>query len=191
MRRRPIHPEAVTDEPQAIRWVVDTDDLPVGEVVHAAGTLGPMMEYGVIIRMFVERGSVWTWLASERSWVDHGPRIRDAVVAAIDADGWDISDGSAELLRLIADDVVRGQLSSYISSHGGAISVVSATTDSVVLDFGGACTDCPAAGSTLHDRLEVTIKSRYPGLRVVSRSAPPNFPTSRPQSALLRLIQRR
>ncbi len=189
--RRPIHPEAVTDEPQAIRWVVDTGQLRVGEVTHAAGTLGPMMEYGAITRMYVERGSVWTWLASEHSWTELGPRVRDAVVTALDLEGWDITDGSADLLHLIADDVVRGQLSSYISSHGGQISVVSATEDAVVLDFGGACTDCPAAGSTLHDRVEVTIRDRYPGLKEISRVAGADSPTSGPRSTLLRLIPRR
>lgn len=188
--RRPIHPEAVTDEPQAIRWVVDTAELPVGEVLRAAGTLGPMMEYGVITRMFVERGSVWTWLAPEHTWTDHGPRIRDAVVAAIDAEGWDITDGSAELLRLIAADVVSGQLFSYINSHGGQISVVSASIDGVVLDFGGACTDCPAQGRTLHDRVEVTLSARYPRLREVTKVPTGQATTSRSQSPLLRLLQR-
>lgn len=188
--RRPIHPEAVTDEPQAIRWVVDTAELPVGEVHHAAGTLGPLMEYGVITRMFVERGSVWTWLAPERSWTDQGPRVRDAVVAAIEADGWDITDGSADLLRFIADDVVRGQLSSYISSHGGQISVVSATDDAVVLDFGGACTDCPAAGSTLHDRVEISIRERYPQLKKISRLSEPTSLAPGKGSTLLRLFTR-
>lgn len=188
--RKPIHPEAVTGEPQAIRWVVDTGELPVGEVVHAAGTLGPMMQYGVITRMFVERGSVWTWLSPDHTWTDHGPRIRDAVVAAIDADGWDITDGSAELLRFIADDIVRGQLFSYITSHGGQISVVEATIDTVVLDFGGACADCPAAGRTLHDRVETTIKDRYPQLRQISKVASVESPTVVSPSPLSRLFRR-
>ncbi|MDO5736965.1 MAG: NifU family protein [Propionibacteriaceae bacterium] len=188
--RKPIHPEAVTGEPQAIRWVVDTGELLVGEVLHAAGTLGPMMQYGVITRMFVERGSVWTWLSPEHSWTDHGPRIRDAVVAAVDTDGWDITDGSADLLRFIADDVVHGQLLTFINSHGGQISVVSASIDAVVLDFGGACTDCPAQGRTLHDRVEVALVARYPQLRDVSKVASTHSPTSRPQSPLLRLMKR-
>lgn len=188
--RKPIHPEAVTDEAQAIRWVIDTGELPVGEVRHAAGTLGPMMEYGVITRMFVEKGSVWTWLAPAHTWTDHGPRIRDAVVAAVDTDGWDITDGSADLLRFIAEDIVRGQLFSYISSHGGHISVIEATVDSVVLDFGGACADCPAAGRTLHDRVEVTLRQRYPALREVSKESATQSPTSRPGLPLLRLTQR-
>ena len=188
--RKTIHPEAVTDEPQAIRWVIDTGELPAGEVLHAAGTLGPMMEYGVITRMFVEQGSVWTWLSPDHSWTDHGPRIRDAVVAAVDTDGWEITDGSADLLRLIADDVVRGQLFTYINSHGGQISVVSASIDAVVLDFGGACADCPAQGRTLHDRVEVALRGRYPRLREVSKAAPTHSPTSVPQSPLQRLFQR-
>lgn len=190
MRKRPIHPEAVTDEPRAIRWVVDTDELPVGEVVHAGGTLGPMMEYGVITRMYVERGSVWTWLAEHYTWTDHGPRVRDAVVAAIDAVGWDITEGSQDLLRLIADDVVRGQLKTYISSHGGQITVESVTEDSVLLDFGGACTDCPAAGSTLHDRVETTIRERYPALREISRTAEASSATPGPRTNLLRLFKK-
>ncbi|RMB61568.1 NifU family protein [Tessaracoccus antarcticus] len=182
--RKPIHPEAVTGEPQAIRWVVDTGDLPVGEVLHAAGTLGPMMEYGVITRMFVERGSVWTWLAPEHTWTDRGPRIRDAVVAGVDADGWDVTDGSADLLRFIADDVVHGQLFTFITSHGGQISVVDATIDAVVLDFGGACADCPAQGQTLHDRVEVTLRARYPRLREVSKLASSHSAAPRPRSPL-------
>ena len=188
--RKPIHPEAVTDEPLAIRWVVDTGELSVGEVLHAAGTLGPIMEYGVITRMFVERGSVWTWLAPGRSWTDHGPRIRDAVVAAVDAVGWEITDGSADLLRHIAEDIIRGQLFTYITSHGGLISVVDATVDAVVLDFAGACADCPAAGRTLHDRVEVALTARYPRLREVSKVASAPSAISRPQSPL-HLLKRR
>lgn len=188
--KKPIHPEAVTNQPQAIRWVVDTGSLPVGEVVRAAGTLGPMMEYGVITRMLVERGSVWTWLSPEHTWTEQGPRIRDAVVAAIDTDGWDITDGSTDLLRLIADDVVSGQLFSYITSHGGQISVVEATSTDVVLDFGGACADCPAAGRTLHDRVEVAIAARYPQLSSVSKVASAASSMSVPHSPLLRLLRR-
>ncbi len=188
--KKTIHPEAVTGDAQAIRWVVDTGELPVGEVIHAAGTLGPMMQYGVITRMFVERGSVWTWLAPAYTWTEHGPRIRDAVVSAVDVDGWEITEGSADLLRHIADDLVGGQLFTYISSHGGQISVVDATIDAVVLNFGGACADCPAAGRTLHDRVEGALKLRYPQLREVSKlAAAPSATPGRP-SPLQRLFLR-
>ncbi|TRY18048.1 hypothetical protein FOJ82_08275 [Tessaracoccus rhinocerotis] len=87
-RRRPIEPTAVEGEPQAVRWVVDTGELGVGEVDAAPGTLGPLLQYGVLTRVVLEDGAVVTWLADDHTWTDHGPRIRDAVNVAIDLEGW-------------------------------------------------------------------------------------------------------
>lgn len=165
--KRAIHPQAVPGEPQAIRWVTDVD-LPVGAVTRAPGTLGPILEYGVITRMLVERGGVWTWLAPEHTWTEHGPRIRDAIAAALDLDGWEVSP-SADLLGLIAREVLDGELANYVASHGGHITVESSTGTDLLLDFGGACEDCPAAGATLHDRIEATVRERYPALEKVER----------------------
>ena len=139
-------------------------------MLAAPGTLGPMLEYGVIPKAFVERGGVWTWLAPEHSWTDHGPRIRDAVAAAIGLDGWRVEEGSGELLGLITREILEGELKSYIASHGGQITVDSVEGDVVRLDFGGACEACPAAGATLHDRIERTIRRRYPALSRVERT---------------------
>jgi len=165
--RRSIHPQAGPDG--AVRWVTDVA-LPAGRVLAAPGTLGPLLEYGVLTRAFVEPGGVWTWLAPGLSWTDHGPRIRDAVSVAVDLDGWRIDEGADDLLALIARDVVDGELASYISSHGGVITVDSAEDGVLTLDFGGACTDCPAAGSTLHERIETAVRGRYPGLASVART---------------------
>lgn len=167
--RRSIHPQAIPGEKQAIRWVTDLD-LPVGRVLEAGGTVGPMLEYGVLTKVFVERGGVWTWLDPARTWTEHGPRIRDAVAAAVDQPGWEIEEGSAELLGLIAREVLEGELKSYVASHGGHITVSAATADTLTLDFGGACEDCPAAASTLHDRIETVVKQRYPGLARIERN---------------------
>ena len=166
--KRTLHPQSVPGEPLAIRWVTDVD-LPVGRVVKAPGTVGPMLEFDVLTKVFVERGGVWTWLNPAQTWTEHGPRIRDAIGRAVDLDGWEIEEGSAELLGLIAREVLEGELSSYVASHGGHITVSDATADVLTLDFGGACEDCPAAGSTLHDRIEATVKQRYPGLARVER----------------------
>lgn len=75
-------------EPQAVRWVLETGSLGVGEVTTAPGTLGPLMQYGVLTRVVLEEGAVVTWLADGHTWTDHGPRIRDAVTTAVDLDGW-------------------------------------------------------------------------------------------------------
>lgn len=172
-RTRPIHPQAVPGESQAVRWVVATGDLPVGEVRHAPGTLGPLLEYGVITRMLLEADGVWTWLAPDHTWLDHGPRIREAITSALDLDGWDIEPGSADLLGFIARDVLEVELAAYIASHGGRITVVGHDDESVLVDFGGACDGCPASGQTLHQRIETAIRARYPRLRTVTRKGEP------------------
>ena len=163
-----LHPQRVAAEPQAIRWVTDVD-LPAGRVKKAPGTIGPMLEYGVLTEIFVERRGVWTWLNPDQSWTDHGPRIRDALSAALDLPGWEIEEGSARLLGLIAHDVLDGELKNYVSSHGGHITVAESTATTLSLDFGGACEACPAAGSTLHDKIETPIGARYPLLTSVER----------------------
>ncbi|HMS36407.1 MAG TPA: NifU family protein [Arachnia sp.] len=165
--KRAIHPQAGPDG--GVRWVTDVA-LPAGRVVVAPGALGLLLEHRVLARAFVEPGGVWTWLAPGLSWADHGPRIRDAVSAAVDLDGWRIDEGADDLLALIAHDVVDSELAGYISSHGGVITVASAADGVLTLDFGGACTDCPAAGSTLHDRIETAVRGRYPGLASVVRT---------------------
>lgn len=166
--KRALHPQSSVAEPTAVRWVTDLD-LPVGIVWRAPGTLGPLMEYGVIAKMYVERGGLWTWLAPGQSMLEIGPRLRDAVANAVDLDGWQIEENAADVLELIARDILEGEMADYVASHGGAIRVVSTTPDTLTLDFGGACEDCPAAGATLHDRIEQAVRSRYPALKSVGR----------------------
>lgn len=165
---RTLHPQAVPGQPSAVRWVVHVD-LPVGRVISAPGTVGPMLEYGVLAKMFVDRGGVWTWLDEGRTWTEHGPRIRDALAAAVDLPGWEIEEGSDELLGLIARDILEGELAGYVASHGGIITVAAVKDDRLALDFGGACEDCPAAGTTLHERIEAAVRERYPRLAGVDR----------------------
>ncbi|MBB1510449.1 NifU family protein [Tessaracoccus sp. MC1756] len=166
---RAIHPQSIPGEPRAVRWVTDAV-LPVGQVLHAPGTLGPLLEYGVLTKAMVERRGVWTWLAEDRTWTEHGPRIRDAVAAAVDLEGWEVTEGSGELLGMLAREVLEGELAGYVSSHGGHITVADATATTLKLNFGGACEDCPAAASTLHDRVEASVRQRYPLLTEVKRS---------------------
>lgn len=64
--KRAIHPQAVADEPLAVRWVTDVD-LPVGRVLAAPGTVGPLLEFGVLTKLFVETDGVWAWLSPAQS----------------------------------------------------------------------------------------------------------------------------
>ena len=87
-----------------------------GRVLAAPGTVGPLLEFGVLTKLFVETDGVWAWLSPAQSWAEHGPRIRDAIAKAVDLDGWRIEEGSAELLGLIAREVLDGELKSYVDS---------------------------------------------------------------------------
>lgn len=167
-----IHPEAVRGEPSAVLWVTPVD-LPAGEVLRAPGSLGPLIQYGVLSRVLVEKRGLWTWLAEGRSWGEHGPRIRDAIVAALSLPGWEIEESCDDLLRLVASHVLEFELGPFIASHGGAITLHSVTAGRVLLDFGGTCGDCPAAGITLHLRIERAIRERYPALAEIAKTGSP------------------
>jgi hypothetical protein len=88
MPKRDITPMQVPGDERAVLWSTAVGHLPKGRVVEAPGTLGPLMEYGVLTGITVEGGGVTTWLADPHTWTDHGPRIREAVRSAVDLDGW-------------------------------------------------------------------------------------------------------
>lgn len=152
--------------------------------MHSApGELGELLRGEELVKAFVERGGVWTWLPEGASWSDAGARVRGAILDAVEKPGWEVSDGSQELLGLVAHDVIAGELASYIASHGGLISVADVQGDRVLLDLGGACDGCPAAGVTLRTRIHLAVASRYPKLVEI-------VPTSEEFSELARNAQK-
>ncbi|RRD46028.1 hypothetical protein [Tessaracoccus sp. OH4464_COT-324] len=90
MPKREVTPNPVAGEPRAALFVTDVAHLAKGEVLAAPGTVGPLLQYGVLTRVEVADGGVRVWLAEEHSWTDHGPRIRDAIRLAVDLDGWEV-----------------------------------------------------------------------------------------------------
>lgn len=89
MPKREITPMQVPGKERAVLWLTGVGHLPKGTVVRAPGTLGPLMEYGVLEAITVDGSGVTTWLAEPHTWTDHGPRIRDAVRLAVDLEGWE------------------------------------------------------------------------------------------------------
>lgn len=88
MPRREIATSKLDDH--SVRWLTDVAHLPKGVVARAPGTLGPLLDYGVLTQIIVDDDGVVTRLAEPHSWTDHGPRIRDAVRLAVDIEGWQI-----------------------------------------------------------------------------------------------------
>ncbi len=95
MPRREVTPRPVDGDERRVVFVTDVAHLARGPVVRAPGTLGPLIEYGVLRRVEVVADGVAAELAEPHAWLDHGPRIRDAVRLAVDLDGWEVTDEGA------------------------------------------------------------------------------------------------
>lgn len=163
----PMHPEA-TDAPQTVRWVVPAGTLPVvGRIAEAPDELGEMLRSGDVAAIEAETRAVVIRLADGRSWSGAGARVRDALGAALrQPRRWrpaaEVSED--DVLRAALRDVLDGAIGDYIRSHGGEVTIVSAHDRRVEVRMAGACTHCPAAGFTLHSRLEAALRERFPGL---------------------------
>lgn len=156
----PIHPEAVGGDPTCVVW--HTPPLPIssGWVTNAPGELGQLFENRTLTAGLVARGLVWLWLADGHSWRIEGSRVREALQEALELpESWASTPAGAVLIEKVTEHVLQ-RLDTYINSHGGAITVAGVTDDTVELSFAGACSRCPAAGVTLHQRIEAGIRER-------------------------------
>lgn len=163
----PMHPEA-TGDPQEVRWVVPAGTLPLaGAIAYAPGALGDMIEAGTVAGVRVETCAVRIRLADGNTWARHGPPVRDALSRALlEPQAWRpaaaVTDD--ELLRAALQDVLDGPAGDYIRSHGGEVTIAGTRDGRAEVRMRGACSHCPAAGVTLHSRLEAELRRRYPDL---------------------------
>jgi Fe-S cluster biogenesis protein NfuA len=164
----PIHATATAD-PRQLRWVIAPDRLPArGTVRRAPGRLGALVDDGVIDELVVRAADVLITLRAGSSWRELGDDIREALSdALLDPAGWlvDSSPESTSQLAAIATELLAGPIGSLAESHGGSIELVSVSGHTVTVRMSGACHGCPAAGSTLYDKLECELRRRF-GRRV-------------------------
>ena len=159
----PIHAVATAD-PRQLRWVVAADRLPsAGTVRRAPGRLGALLDSGVIEQMVVRSADVLITLGAGYDWRELGDDVREALSdALLDLAGWRIDpspDGTAELAA-IAAELLAGPIGALAESHGGSIELLSVVGDNVIVRVSGACQGCPAASSTLHDKLQRELRRR-------------------------------
>ena len=169
----PMHPETVANDPQTVRWVLPPSSVPfVGPVRRAPGALGELLAAGVIREVRCESCAVLIRLAADRRWGDAVPVVRDALSASLGKPGWQPYDetqcGCDALLGAAVDEVLAGPAGDYVRSHGGAVTVRSVADGRVEVSFEGTCGHCPATGITLHDRLEVEVRRKYPALQSIT-----------------------
>jgi Fe-S cluster biogenesis protein NfuA len=163
----PIHATATTD-PRQLRWVITPDRLPPGgTVLRAPGRLGTLLDNGIIdelvVRSALGKGEVLIALSAGNSWRELGDDIREALSdALLDPAGWrvDPSPGSTAQLAATAAELLAGPIGALAESHGGSIELVSVNGDTVTVRMSGACHGCPAAGSTLYDKLQHELRRR-------------------------------
>ena len=166
-RRVPVHPEPVAGSASELRWTVPAGILPVGAVRSAPGRLGEMLADGLLADPLAERAALWLRLVSG-TWREHGTAVREALQdALLDPGGWVVDDPDDAGLERVTAEVLAGTVGDYVRSHGGRITVATVHDATVDLDLDGTCEHCPAAGLTLHARVESAVRDRWPALVAV------------------------
>lgn len=159
----PLHAVA-TDDPQRLRFAVGSENLPPrGAVRHTPGRLGAWLERGVISELWVHDAAVSIRLTDDYSWREVGEPIRDALAEALlAAADWQVTppSDSVEAVTEVVTELLSGEIGAYAESHGGAIKLVAVTGQQVTVELSGACRGCPAAESTLTDRLQRELRRR-------------------------------
>ncbi len=142
--------------PQQGRWVIAGNRLPLaGRVRDVPGRLGLLLDDGSVADRTVRAADVLIALPVGISWREMGDDIREALCEALlDPTGWRVDEPLHDALAAAATELIDGSIGALAESHGGSIELVSVIGDHVTVRMSGACHGCPAADSTLHDRLQ-------------------------------------
>lgn len=172
----PVHAIATTN-PQQLRWVVAPDCLPLtGLVRQAPGQLGTMLADGLVEELAVRATDVLITLRAGNDWRRDGDRVRDALAdALLHLGDWRVDTPAHDPASLteITTELLAGPIGEQAGSHGGSIELVSVSGTDVTVRMSGACHGCPAAASTLRDRLQAELRRRVDPQVTVSGEAPP------------------
>ena len=117
------------------------------EVVAAPDPFGALMRDRVISLALLETEGIWVWLAPGNTWADCGHKVREAILESLDLDGWRINGDSADLLRLVANDVLLGDLADEIHAADTTVEVVENDARWLLLDLGQLDSRDPEARS--------------------------------------------
>lgn len=171
-----LHPEAVPGEPSLMRWVVPAGTFTAsGRVLRGPAAFGGMLASGAVVATVEPGGgALLLQLREDASWREAGSRVRTALQAALaERERWEIDTSPApdlnDRLRSAASDVLAGPFADYARSHGGNVKLVDVRDGVVTVHFNGACRGCPAAGLTLHARLEREMRERCPDMVSIRR----------------------
>jgi len=158
----PLHATATAD-PRQLLFVVTAANLPPrGVVREAPDRLADWLRRGVIEEVVVGDTGVLITLSNGRAWREVGDGIRAALADALAESGWQVEPWADDddRLAIVVRELLDGPIGAYAQSHGGTIELVSVNGHHVTVRLSGACRGCPAAGSTLTDRLQHDLRRR-------------------------------
>ncbi|GIF12749.1 NifU family protein [Actinoplanes teichomyceticus] len=172
----PVHPQSCPGRPDRLRWILPPGVLSgTGVAAAVPAPLAALLRDGTLAEVRVEPGAVLTTLAAGRAWGRDGARIRSALHAALDEPaGWTApaDPHGDQRLHAAAAELLDGSAGAFARSHGGRMELVDARDGVVTVRMLGACRGCPAAASTLWQRVEEQLRRRCPGLRAVVDAGP-------------------
>ncbi len=163
-------PDASADDhaaPWAAAWAADVD-----------AAFADLIAEHVVTSAHAEPDAVRVTLAPEQTWHTAVRPVRAAVQRAgaqrteaqhhDDAGARPATPADPAERRAALETAVREALDEvvapYAAGHGGGVQLLEVTTDVVRVRLVGACHGCPAAGLTVHARLEALVRQRAPWL---------------------------
>ena len=148
-----------------VRWAVEGQFPQIGRLSDAPGELGSWLAEDRLRSVLVEANGlmVWPGRAAPQDWAQSA---QDVIAEALPlADQWQVEPAADGLLWTVADDVINGELASYIASHGGEVELIAAENGQLDLRLGGHCVDCSAKEVTMYARIRGAVSARV-GYRV-------------------------
>lgn len=156
-----LHATATADARQ-LRWVVGADRLPPPGIVRAApGSLGALLDTGILDELVVEPGGILTTIGAGHTWRELGDDVRAALsTALLQPEAWVVDESCCTTggLEAAAAQLLAGQVGALAASHGGSIELVSVDAHRVTVRMSGACDGCPGASATLRDALQRELR---------------------------------
>lgn len=121
-----------------------------------------------ITEILVNHDTLRLTLVGDATWDDKIPQVGMAIRDALASGTTPISEAvtatqlPAEEVRRRVQQVLDGIINPAVASHGGVVSLLEVTNNTVFLEFGGGCQGCGMVSVTLKYGVERTIRDEVP-----------------------------
>lgn len=198
---RRLHVERTAD-PTVLSWVVHhprLDAAPAGRrQVPVDSALGGLVADGSIIAVSVRHATVRVTGSDPARWQQVAPIVQAAVLSDLDQmegatthwliDAIHPDTGPAASIAEL-QHVVDRAAGTVLTSHGGAMNVVSIDGDTVHLSSSGTCTGCHQSDDTVIGLITPALRAEFPGVTSVIVDSGPDSNPAEPAHAATQHIR--